>query len=483
MKNTTKLGAITLSLAIGMSLASHSVNAEGDSMDQGIKPMPQMNQQMKQPQNGRQMIKPQSFDAQQPAKQNMVTPGQFGKSNMNTGKMFEEMSDKSMMQQPARMQDGKKMPMQQGKELNENHDTRTSQPSMTKPASMYDRQSTSSVDGEASATTDAQMMQQNSMNGSQSQSMSSGMSAQTLAKIQSMIPKMEKNIAQIEKTITKATEAGATISADVSDAITAAKAGVATVKSATEMNEDVQMAMEDVQTAMTTVREVLPELKVFVDFPKIQKQAEKALSTLTKSVEKVASKLTKAGFDTSSTQVAQESIAVLKKALDDAKASVKAGDAEEAMTILQEDFYGNINDAYQSVGMLNGLINAQKTVKVITKGIASAEKVVAKLKAKNIDTTEAQSAITSAKAKLTELNTALKASPVDTDTVQTLMEEINALRDQYNEALNAIAPSSSMQQSANFFGVNAVQMPKELQPTTTDTNIDFGSTGNSAVSQ
>ncbi len=221
----------------------------------------------------------------------------------------------------------------------------------------------------------------------------------------------------MDKTIEKLTKAGYSTPAGVAESLAQAKAAIALIEGSSSMTEEVMDALSDFNDFIDVLDENIQEMNMLANFPRILKQAESQLSKLGKILDKVRAKLVKNSIDASTAAAdVQTKIDALKATLEKAKQSAVSGQAEDAFNSLQDEFFPNLEDAFQSVGMLDAINSLTKgAVRSIERGIAQAEKMANKIKNQGKDVSEAMSIITESKAKLEELKALLKSKDFTPD--------------------------------------------------------------------
>lgn len=278
---------------------------------------------------------------------------------------------------------------------------------------------------------------------------------------------MQKAVDQMNKVIKKIKDAGYGVPAGVEDSLAKAVAAIATINAATEFTDEVQTALDDFNAFVDILDENMETMQMLGAFPKIKKQADREMANLQKTFDKVKIKLEKTEMDlTAAFSKVQSSIDGVKAVYDKATALAKAGNAQDAFTSLEEEFFPSIGDVRQSIGMLDALKNIARAVKSVEKGIKNAEKVVAKVKSKGADVSDLQTVVDSSRAELDKLKASLKSPDFDPTDAVDFLENLNDLRDQFEETLNDIVEENDINVKINpitFFGGQAPKMPKEMQ--------------------
>ncbi len=277
---------------------------------------------------------------------------------------------------------------------------------------------------------------------------------------------MKKATGQMDKTIEKLTKAGYSTPAGVGESLAKAKAAIALIEASSSLTEEVMNALDDFNNFIDVLDENIQEMNMLANFPRILKQAESTLSKLGKNFDKVKAKFEKNGID-AGTAVAdvQTKIDALKATLEKAKQSAVSGAAEDAFDSLQDDFFPDLEDAFQSVGMLDAINSLTKgAVRSIEKGITQAEKMANKIKGQGKDVSAAQEIITQSKAKLEELKTLLKSKDFTPDDAVSILEELDGLRLTFESAIEDITGKPlEGANSIKFTNMKAPLAPKEIR--------------------
>lgn len=289
------------------------------------------------------------------------------------------------------------------------------------------------------------------------------MGAKGLSQMKKQTSRMQMPIKQMEKTIKRVQDAGYAVSQEVLDALAKAKTAVSAIENAADMDA-AQTAMEDFNAFIDAMDTHMEALNMLANFPKILKQATKTLDRLNKMFEKAKNRLAQTDLNlTDAYAKVQTKVDGLKATLQQAQDLAKTGDAEGAFAKLEDEFFENIEDAFQSVGMLDALRNLSKVVKMVNKGIVGAEKLTAKLAKSGEDVAELNSIITASKAKLESFKTLLASKDFDPEVAVDVIEELNDLRADFEDAVEELTGENLHgNKSINFFGQMPPAMPKGL---------------------
>lgn len=298
-----------------------------------------------------------------------------------------------------------------------------------------------------------------------------------LEKMRKAAKQMTKAITQMEKAVAGVEKAGYTASQEVKDSIVKAKAAVATIETTTDFDAGMA-AMDDFNAFIDVLDANIEAMNMLANFPKILSQATRTLTQLQKNFTAMKAKVAKAGMDlTDNIAGIQAKIDALNTAYTDAQALAKAGDAAGAFDKLQNEYFEPMQDAYQSVGMLQAALNITTAVKNVDKGIKNAEKVITKMKKKKFNTAELQTIVDQAKAKAEELKALVKVKDFDPDAAVAVLEELDGLQSDFTDKVDELTDGDTQGLgNVTFFNATTPAMPKEFTagPPQGMQKMDFG---------
>lgn len=274
---------------------------------------------------------------------------------------------------------------------------------------------------------------------------------------------MKKPISSLEKTIDKVQKAGYTVSQEIIDALAKGKAAIAIIESTSDM-EEATTAIEQFNEFVDVMEPNMEPLNMLANFPKILSQATRTLNQLQKNFTTMKAKVAKTEMDLSeNVNDIQAKIDALKAVYTLAQELATAGDAVNAFDKLENEFFEPMQDAYQSVGMLQAALNISTAVKNVDKGIKNAEKVITKMKKKKFDTAELQTIVDQAKAKSAELKALVKVKDFDPDAAVAILEELDTLQSDFGDKVDELTDGETQGiGNVTFFNTNAPAMPKEF---------------------
>jgi hypothetical protein len=298
-----------------------------------------------------------------------------------------------------------------------------------------------------------------------------------LEKMRKAAKQMTKAITQMEKAVAGVEKAGYTASQEVKDSIVKAKAAVATIETTTDFDAGMA-AMDDFNAFIDVLDANIEAMNMLANFPKILKQATRTLDQLQKNFDKMKAKVAKTEMDLSENiNGIQAKIDAIKLVYTQAQDLAKAGDATGAFDKLENEFFEPMQDAFQSVGMLQAAINLTTAVKNVDKGIKNAEKVITKMKKKEFETTGLQTIVDQAKAKAVELKAIVKTKDFDPDTAVAVLEELDTLQSDFMDKVDELTDGETKGLgNVTFFNATTPAMPKEFTagPPAGAERMDFG---------
>ncbi len=255
-----------------------------------------------------------------------------------------------------------------------------------------------------------------------------------LKNIRRSVTGMERGISMFEKQVAKLTKQNITVPQGVTDALQKVKDTIAKIKAAEDPDE-VQELMQDLPDLMDTLNESRQQLEMLFRWPQTLKQVDRELKRLTQELKRsktIVDRLAKKEIDLSETYNQFEAaVNKLKSVRDEAVANVASGNSEEAFELLENDFFGQMQDVWEHQRIIQTMSNLGRFVSEFNRGIKDANRTIASVKRKKIDTANLESLLAEVKAKGEEVKTLLKASPIDDEEIMSLLQDIENLRQQF----------------------------------------------------
>lgn len=270
--------------------------------------------------------------------------------------------------------------------------------------------------------------------------------AQQLKGLKQGITGMEKGLKAFESQLARITKQKAVIPAEITEKVASIKAKIAAVKAAKTWEEAEAAGVEELQDSMESLNDYRDQLEVLMRLPQMQKQLDQQMNNLTKELKKtqaIVTKLQKQGVDLNEEQAAfAAAVNQLKAVRDDALAKVKSGNSEEIKTALddlEENFFGQLQDAWENSRIIQTMSNLGRFQSEFKKGVADAQKRIAQLKKKKVNTTELAAILKQSQDKGNAVLALIKVKPMDEDAVMDGISEIEDLRTQFTEAADELS--------------------------------------------
>ncbi len=246
---------------------------------------------------------------------------------------------------------------------------------------------------------------------------------------------LERGLVMFEKQIAKLTKQNIAVPSGLTDNLAKIKIILAAVKAAKTMEEAQSAGIDDLQDLMQNIDESRNQLEMLSRWPQTLKQIDRDLKQFAASLKRsktMVNSLLKKGIDLSSVYSDFESaINKLKTVRDDAAAKMSSGDSEGAFDALENDFFGQIEDAWQYQKTIEMMSNLDRFTSDLKRGLAQAQQIINKLNKQKIDTSELQVLFDQTKSKGNEVLALLKVKPLDEETIMAGMEELWNLKEEF----------------------------------------------------
>lgn len=260
-----------------------------------------------------------------------------------------------------------------------------------------------------------------------------------LKRLKGGVAGMKRAVKAMEKAVAGAQKTGYTVPADILASIESAKAAIQTILDATEINDTVQDAIDQF-TAFTEVLDAnIENLMLMARFPKVLSAADRSYQKLVKFFETTKARLTKMEIDITETVAnVQAKIDALKGVYTKAEALFKEGKMEEAFAELEDNFFPNLEDASQSVGVLNAMKALTRTASSVKRGLSTAKRIVTKVEKAGLDASALKQIIADSEKKLEEFKALIKTPNFDLEQAMALLEDMDMMREDFEIALDEI---------------------------------------------
>jgi len=266
--------------------------------------------------------------------------------------------------------------------------------------------------------------------------------AQRVQQVQQGMKGLDSGLKMYDKLIAKLTKQGIAIPADIADNLNQVKTIVAAVKAAKTWEEMQNAGIDDLQDLMQTLDQNRQQLDALSRWPQTLKQVDsilKQLNTELKRDKAVVTKLAKKNIDLAGIYSDFETaVNQLKSVRDDAVTKMQAGQAEDAFNALQDDFFGQTNDVWQSAQVIQMMNNLGGFNSQFKQNVSKAKQQISNLKKQKIETGELEDLLAQAQAKGQEILDLMKVKPVDTDSIMNSMEELQTLQQDFSDKVSEL---------------------------------------------
>lgn len=272
-------------------------------------------------------------------------------------------------------------------------------------------------------------------------------SAQKLDGLKRGMKGMEQGIKMFDRQITQLTKQKVAVPQDVTDNLSKVKDIIAKVKGAKTWDEVEALGVDDLQDLMQNLDDSRQQLEIAARWPQTLKQVDKELKNLNSQLKRAKSnvaRLAAKGTDLSANLAAfAEAVTKLQAVRDDAVAKMAAGNSQDAFDALQNDFFAQLDDAYQNTRVIELMSNLGRFTSEYKKGVSQAQMAIKRLAKKNIDTSDIQSLLDQMKEKGAEVARLIKAQPLDEDAVMSALQDFQDSAQQLQSSLQEASGGGS----------------------------------------
>ncbi len=259
--------------------------------------------------------------------------------------------------------------------------------------------------------------------------------AQRVLQVKRGVNGMEQGVKMFDKQIVKLKKQNITVPAEVTVTLDKIKSIIAAVKSAKTWDEIQAAGFEDLQDLMQDLDQFRPQLEMLARWPQTIKQIVKDIKQLDLALKRdkaIVTKLLKKGIDLNAKYVQFETaVNKVKTARDQATEKMKAGDAETAFEILENDVFGQMEDVWQNSRVIEMMGNLGSFNSDFKRGISQAQTMIKQLKKKKLDTVALEGILSKTQLKGQEILDMLKSGNIDEDQISITLDELENLRQDF----------------------------------------------------
>ncbi len=253
---------------------------------------------------------------------------------------------------------------------------------------------------------------------------------------------MNKGLQMFEKQIAQLTKQGVAVPSDISENLNKIKTIVAAVNAAKTWDEMMAAGIDELQDLMQTLDQSRQQLEMLTRWPQTLKQLDRELKQLTAALKRsktIVNSLLKKGIDLNSVYSDFEAaVNKLKSVRDEAAAKMKAGESEAAFDLLENDFFGQMEDIWEFQKTIDIMSNLGRFASEFKQGLAQSQQTINRLKRQKIDTAELQDLLEQAKVKGNDVLALLKIKPIDEEAIMAGMEELWNLKQEFENKVGEL---------------------------------------------
>ena len=132
----------------------------------------------------------------------------------------------------------------------------------------------------------------------------------------------------------------------------------------------------------------------------------------------------------------------LKTTRDEASAKITAGESQEAFDLIDNDFFGQMEDIWQNQRIIDTMNNMGRFMTDYKRGLAQAQPVIKKMEKKKVDMSEAKELLAQAKTQGEMVVNLIKTKPVDADAVLAALEDFENIMQEFGDKMEELGAGS-----------------------------------------
>ncbi|TAN32166.1 hypothetical protein EPN28_04825 [Patescibacteria group bacterium] len=252
----------------------------------------------------------------------------------------------------------------------------------------------------------------------------------------------EQGIKMFEKQLSKLAKQKIAVPAEVSDNLAKLKALIALVKNAKTWEEVEGAGVEDMGDMFQSLDQYREQLETLSRWPQTKRDINRQIAEMERGVKRaktMAARLAKKGVDVSANLAQfEEAVNKLKAVRDEAAGKIEAGQGREGFDLLENDFFGQTDDAWQNMKIIDMMSNLGRFASEFKRDIAEGQRMIKTLQRKKIDVSELQDILGNAKAKGQEILDMIKGGDVDEDMIISIMEEMETYGQEFEQKFDEL---------------------------------------------
>ncbi len=247
--------------------------------------------------------------------------------------------------------------------------------------------------------------------------------------------RIEKNVNTFEKQVQKLAKQNVSVPVAVSENLGKVKAIIADIKAGKMENAG------DIFDLMRDLNENRGQMEMLARWPQTVKEMDRQVKNLERELKRSklsVDRLNKNGIDLSSVYSQFESsVAKIKETRDAAKVKIQEN-AEDAFDMVQNDFFGQMDDVMESQRTIMTMSNFGRFQSDFARETNKDAQRIKTLKRQKTDTAELEDLLTQAKTKGAEVKDLFKANPLDVDAVIEALGEIENMKQEFDNKMGEL---------------------------------------------
>ena len=255
-----------------------------------------------------------------------------------------------------------------------------------------------------------------------------------------------------------------TVPSDIKEFVRTIEQALSSVQSATTF-DDAQQAMETMQDAQQDFEDHFQTIQKLGNWKRIQSQSKSDIRRLESMLKRAQANAKRKGALDMSDPLNELSDAIigLKATVEKSNALMTEGKADDALDLMENDFFGKMDDSQDIQQTLDILGNLSGYLRKAPAELKRMKADMSRLKRGKISTEEADDLLTQMERKLAEVKTLAAAKPIDTDALIDAVDDGSKLMEEFQELRDKLAGATSSNDA--LFDVNEKSIPKfELPP-------------------
>lgn len=248
---------------------------------------------------------------------------------------------------------------------------------------------------------------------------------------------MENGLKMFERQIEALKKQKVEIPASVTETLAKIKAIITAVKTVKTWEEVEAAGIEDMPELMQSLDESRRDLEQLMRWPQTLKQLDRELANLTRELKRakgIVDRLAKKDIDLATVYSEFENaVNKLKEVREKAVVLVKNGQSDEAFDLLEQEFFGQMQDVWEHHRIIMTMSNLGRFQSDFKRGIADAQRRINILKRQKIEVDELVDLLEQAKAKGAEITALMKAKPPEPDAIMEGLQDLENIRQMFDQ--------------------------------------------------